>query len=234
MAIEKVSLRGVEIYPFSSVEEIINFADENKGILVAVNAEKILNANEITRPIINNNIGYCDGSGAVLGVKQKGCENACKIAGCELWLHIIARFHSQKSFYLIGAKPQVIEEVVAKLKVEYPDINIVGYRDGYIKTDEERKAVIADVVEKNPDVVFVAMGSPKQEIFMSEMLKQHKAIYQGLGGSFDVYSGHQKRAPKWWIDHNMEFAYRLIKQPKRITRNFHFIKYAYWLLTKKL
>lgn len=234
MAIEKVALRGVEIYPFSSVEEIINFADENKGILVAVNAEKILNANEITRPIINNNIGYCDGSGAVLGVKQKGCENACKIAGCELWLHIIARFHSQKSFYLIGAKPQVIEEVVAKLKVEYPDINIVGYRDGYVKTDEEREAVITDVVEKKPDVVFVAMGSPKQEILMSEMLKQHKAIYQGLGGSFDVYSGHQKRAPKWWIDHNMEFAYRLIKQPKRITRNFHFIKYAYWLVTKKL
>lgn len=234
MAIEKVSLRGVEVYPFSSVEEIINFADENKGILVAVNAEKILNANEITRPIINNNIGYCDGSGAVLGVKQKGCENACKIAGCELWLHIIARFHSQKSFYLIGAKPQVIDEVVAKLKVEYPDINIVGYRDGYIKTDEEREAVIADVVEKKPDVVFVAMGSPKQEILMSDMLKRHKAIYQGLGGSFDVYSGHQKRAPKWWIDHNMEFAYRLIKQPKRITRNFHFIKYAYWLVTKKL
>ena len=60
MAIEKVTLRGVEIYPFSSVDEIINFADENKGILVAVNAEKILNANEVTRPIINNNIGYCD------------------------------------------------------------------------------------------------------------------------------------------------------------------------------
>lgn len=234
MAIEKVALRGVEIYPFSSVDEIIDFADANKGILVAVNAEKILNANDTTRPIINNNIGYCDGSGAVLGVKQKGCENACKIAGCELWLHIIARFHSQKSFYLVGAKPQVIEEVVEKLKTEYPDINIVGYRDGYIKTTEERNALIDDVVAKKPDVVFVAMGSPKQEILMSEMLQQHRAIYQGLGGSFDVYSGHQKRAPKWWIDHNMEFAYRLIKQPKRITRNFHFIKYAYWLLTKKL
>lgn len=234
MAIEKVALRGVEIYPFSSVDEIIDFADANKGILVAVNAEKILNANDTTRPIINNNIGYCDGSGAVLGVKQKGYEKACKIAGCELWLHIIARFHSQKTFYLVGAKPQVINDVVEKLKAEYPDINIVGYRDGYIKTDEERNALIDDVVAKKPDVVFVAMGSPKQEILMSEMLKRHRAIYQGLGGSFDVYSGHQKRAPKWWIDHNMEFAYRLIKQPKRITRNFHFIKYAYWLVTKKL
>ena len=234
MAIEKVTIRGVELYPFSSVDEIIDFADENKGILVAVNAEKILNANETTIPIINNNIGYCDGSGAVLAAKKKGAKNACKIAGCELWLHIINRFHGKKTFYLIGAKPQVIEEVIAKLKTEYPDIDIIGHRDGYIKTDKERQALIDDIADKKPDVVFVAMGSPKQEILMSDMLKRHRAIYQGLGGSFDVYSGHQKRAPKWWIDHNMEFAYRLIKQPKRITRNIHFVKYAYWLVTNKL
>lgn len=234
MVIEKVTIRGVELYPFSSVEKLIDFAEENKGILVAVNAEKILNANETTISIINNNIGYCDGSGAVLAVKQKGYKNACKIAGCELWLHIISRYYKQKSFYLIGAKPEVIEEVISKLREEYPGINIVGYRDGYIKSEEERNALINDVATKMPDVVFVAMGSPKQEILMSDMLKRHRAIYQGLGGSFDVYSGRQKRAPKWWIDNNMEFAYRLIKQPKRITRNIHFIKYAYWLITKKL
>ena len=74
MTIEKVTIRGVELYPFSSVDEIIDFADENKGILVAVNAEKILNANETTLPIINNNIGYCDGSGAVLAAKKKGAK----------------------------------------------------------------------------------------------------------------------------------------------------------------
>lgn len=234
MAIEKVTIRGVELYPFSSVEKLIDFAEENKGILVAVNAEKILNANETTISIINNNIGYCDGSGAVLAVKQKGDKNVCKIAGCELWLHIISRYYKEKTFYLIGAKPEVIEEVKSKLCEEYPGINIVGCRDGYIKSEEERNALINDVATKRPDVVFVAMGSPKQEILMSDMLKRHRAIYQGLGGSFDVYSGRQKRAPKWWIDHNMEFAYRLIKQPKRITRNIHFIKYAYWLITKKL
>ena len=77
------------------------------------------------------------------------------------------------------------------------------------------------------------MGSPAQEILMSEMLARHKAIYQGLGGSFDVYTGTVKRAPKWWIDHNAEFAYRLIRQPKRITRNAKFVKYAWWLLWKK-
>lgn len=234
MSSEKVVLNGVEVHPFESVDEVIEYADRNKGILVAINAEKILNANDVTRGIINSNIGYCDGSGAVLAVKQKGYKNACKIAGCELWLHIIARFHKEKSFYLVGTKPNVIVEVVDKLKNEFPGIKIVGYRDGYVKDGEERQSLIDDVAAKQPDVVFVAMGSPKQEILMSEMLKRHRAIYQGLGGSFDVYSGHQKRAPKWWIDHNMEFAYRLIKQPKRITRNIHFIKYAYWLITKKL
>ncbi len=234
MSSEKVVLNGVGVHPFESVDEVIEYADRNKGILVAINAEKILNANDVTRRIINSNIGYCDGSGAVLAVKQKGYKNVCKIAGCELWLHIIARFHKEKTFYLVGARSNVIEEVVDKLKKEFPGIDIVGYRDGYVKGGEEWQSLIDDVAAKQPDVVFVAMGSPKQEILMSEMLMRHRAIYQGLGGSFDVYSGHQKRAPRWWIDHNMEFVYRLIKQPKRIARNIHFIKYAYWLITKKL
>ncbi len=234
MPIDKIELNGVLVYAFESVDELIDYADAQKGILVAINAEKILNASEVTRPIINSNIGYCDGSGAVLAMKQKGFKKVCKIAGCELWLHIIKRFYNQKTFYLVGAKPDVIEDVVLKLREEYPGINLVGYRDGYIKTDSERLALIEEIATLKPDVVFVAMGSPKQEILMSDMQARHRAIYQGLGGSFDVYSGRQKRAPKWWIDHNMEFAYRLIKQPKRITRNIHFIKYAYWLITKKL
>ena len=200
---------------------------------MAVNAEKILNATDQTRDIINSNIAYCDGSGAVLAARQKGALSANKIAGCELWLKIIGRYHSQKSFYIIGASPEVNAATVSKLRDEFPDINIVGYRDGFLNDSAEREALIADVAAKRPDVVFVAMGSPAQEILMSEMLARHKAIYQGLGGSFDVYTGTVKRAPKWWIDHNAEFAYRLIRQPKRITRNAKFVKYAWWLLWKK-
>ena len=85
--------------------------------------------------------------------------------------------------------------------------------------------MIADIVTRKPDVVFVAMGSPKQELLMEEMFQQHIAIYQGLGGSFDVYTGNVKRAPKWWIDHNLEFAYRLVKQPSRIKRQIHLIRF---------
>lgn len=230
----KISLNGVEIFPFNSEQQLLHYVDTNKGILVAINAEKILHATEQTRAIINRNIGYCDGAGAQIALKQKGYKEACKIPGCELWLKIIARFYREKSFYLIGGKQQVIEETVEKLQAEYNGIRIVGHRNGYIKTEEEKQLLLDDIADKKPDVVFVAMGSPKQELLMEEMQQRHRAIFQGLGGSFDVYTRHVQRAPKWWVDHNLEFAYRLIKEPKRIKRQIHLVKYAWWLMTKKL
>lgn len=231
---DKVSLNGVEIFPFDSEQQLLHYVDTHKGILVAINAEKILHATEQTRAIINRNIGYCDGAGAQMALKQKAYKDACKIPGCELWLKIITRFYKEKTFYLVGGKPQIVNETVEKLCSEYQDIRIVGYRNGYIKTDEEKRRLIDDIVEKKPDVVFVAMGSPKQELLMEEIQQRHRAIFQGLGGSFDVYTGHVQRAPKWWVEHNLEFAYRLIKEPKRIKRQIHLVKYAWWLMKKKL
>ena len=224
----------MKVYPFSSESELLQYAEKYKGILIAINAEKILHATEQTRAIINRNIGYCDGAGVLIALKQKGYKNAIKVPGCELWLKIVARFYREKTFYLVGSKLQIIEETVEKLCREYKGICIVGYRDGYIKTEEEKQRLIDDVVEKRPGVVFVAMGSPKQELLMEEIQKRHNAIFQGLGGSFDVYTGHVQRAPRWWVEHNLEFAYRLIKEPQRIKRQIHLIKYAYWLITKKL
>ena len=231
---DKVSLNGVEIFPFDSEQQLLHYVDTHKGILVAINAEKILHATEQTRAIINRNIGYCDGAGTQIALKQKGYKDACKIPGCELWLKIITRFYKEKTFYLVGGKPQIVNETVEKLCSEYQDIRIVGYRNGYIKTDEEKRRLIDDIVEKKPDVVFVAMGSPKQELLMEEIQQRHRAIFQGLGGSFDVYTDHVQRAPKWWVEHNLEFAYRLIKEPKRIKRQIHLVKYAWWLMKKKL
>ncbi len=234
MSIEPVIINGIKVYPFDSVAQILHYVDEHKGILVAANAEKLIKADDCLREIMNANIGYCDGSGAVYGVKKKGGKNACKIAGCELWLHIVERFHKIKTFYLVGAKPEVIDAVVSRLKKEYPAIKIVGYRDGYVRTDEERQALIDDISDKRPDVVFVAMGSPKQELLMADMQKCHSAIYQGLGGSFDIYAGILKRAPQWWLDHNLETAYRLIKEPKRIKRDVYKLKFMLWLWLGKI
>lgn len=222
----RVTLNGVKVHPFKSFEELLDYVNGRKGILVAINAEKILHATEQTRSIINRNIGYCDGFGAVMALKKRGYKEVTKIPGCELWLKIIASLYKEgKTFYLVGGKQEVIDQTVEKLKQEFEGIQIVAYRNGYIKTEEERTALIKDVAEKKPDVVFVAMGSPKQELLMEEMSQQHAAIYQGLGGSFDVYTGNVKRAPKWWVDHNLEFAYRLIKQPSRIKRQIHLLRF---------
>lgn len=223
---QRVTLKnGVKVYAFGSFDEIIDYVEERKGLLVAINAEKILHATDETRGIINRNIGYTDGIGAVKALKSHGV-NAVKIPGCELWLKIVERLSQKgKSFYLVGSKQEVIDETVAKLRQEYIGVNIVGYRNGYLKTDEERQALLEEIAAKKPDVVFVAMGSPKQELLMEEMMEQHEAIYQGLGGSFDVYTGHVERASKWWVDHNLEFAYRLVRQPSRIKRQIYLVKF---------
>ncbi len=229
------NIKGIEVYPFDAPGSLIEYADASKGILVAVNAEKVVNADDRLREIINGNIGYCDGVGAVKALRRKGFADVVRIPGCELWLHIVDRFHASKSFYLIGSTTEVIDTVVKKLRAEYPGINILGARNGFIADDAERAALIDDVAAKKPDVVFVAMGSPRQEFLMQEMQRRHPhAIYQGLGGSFDVYSGKQQRVPKWWIDHNLEFAYRFVITPKRLPRITSYLKYACLLYTNQL
>lgn len=233
--IKPVIVNGVIINPFQSFEELMDYVSGRKGILVAINAEKILHATDQTRDIINRNIGYCDGIGAVMALKKHGCKNVVKIPGCELWLKIIASTYKQgNTFYLVGSKQEVIDATVSKLKTEFPGINIVNYRNGYIKTEDEKQQLLDDITEKKPDVVFVAMGSPKQELLMEEMSERHPAIYQGLGGSFDVYTGRVERAPEWWVKHNLEFAYRLLKQPSRIKRQIHLVKFLFLVWSGKL
>ncbi|MCL4167019.1 UNVERIFIED_CONTAM: hypothetical protein GTU68_007660, partial [Idotea baltica] len=186
--------------------------------MVAVNAEKILHATDESRELINRNLGYPDGIGAVWALQKKGIKNVVKIPGCELWLDVVQNYYKTKSFYLVGGKQGIIEATINKLKVEFEGINICNYRNGYIKTEEEELNLIDDIKKHNPDVVFVAMGSPKQEVLMERIQKEHAAVYQGLGGSFDVYTGNVKRAPKWWVKNNMEWTYRLLSQPSRIKR----------------
>ena len=230
---ERVELNGMKVFPFSSPKDLLNYVDGHKGILVAVNAEKVTKATDETRSIVNNNIGYADGAGVVVAMHKLGRPDAVRIAGADLWLEIVKESYKEKTFYLVGGKQEVIDETISKLQSDYKGIKILGYRNGYIKTDEERNALIADVASKKPNVVYVAMGSPKQEFLMAEMMKLHPAIYQGLGGSFDVYTGRVKRAPLWWQKHNLEFLYRFLKQPQRYRREYYRLKFLFWLMIGK-
>ena len=218
-------INGVKVYAPASREALIEYAFKHQKILVAVNAEKILHATDESRDIINRNLGYPDGIGAVWALKKKGIKEVFKIPGCELWLNIIKKYYKAKSFYLVGGKQAVIENTVIKIKSQFEGIHICNFRNGYIKTETEELALIEDIKKHKPDIVYVAMGSPKQEILMERIQKSHQALYQGLGGSFDVYIGSVKRAPEWWVRNNLEWTYRLLSQPSRIKRQIHLVRF---------
>lgn len=219
---------------FTSEADLLDYIADKRKILVAINAEKIANRHPKIKEIINNNIGYLDGIGPVLAARHKGYDYACKIPGCELWLKVVERYHDTRSFYLLGGTRSVIEETVQRLRRDFPGINIVGFHDGYLTTEALKRDVIKDIVDNKPDVIFVAMGSPKQELFMAELQELHPALYMGLGGSFDIYVGRVKRAPKWWDEHNLEFAYRFIEQPMRFKRLINYFRFFCMLVTNRI
>jgi UDP-N-acetyl-D-mannosaminouronate:lipid I N-acetyl-D-mannosaminouronosyltransferase len=152
-----VDINGIKTYCFSSRRALIEHAFADKKSLIAVNAEKILHANDTTRELFSRNIGFSDGIGAVWALKRKGFKDAVKIPGCELWLNIIGSSYQEKNFYLVGAQQEVIDNTVAKLNREFPGIRIVNYRNGYIRDGVEKRDLIGDIVMRKPDVVFVAM-----------------------------------------------------------------------------
>ena len=231
---KNVYINGLRIYAPSSFEEIIDFVSIEPKILVAINAEKIYHATEITRSIVNNNIGYPDGIGAVYAMRKKGLQQENRVPGCDLWLVMIEKLQSNKSFYFVGAKPAVIKQTVARLEKQFPKINILGFCDGYFKTDKEKEDLINNIVKVKPDVVFVAMGSPRQEMLMEEMYNNHTAIYQGLGGSFDLFVGVVKKTPMFLQNNGFHWLYRALQQPFRIKRHLALFKFLFNLyLTKK-
>ena len=213
-------INGVNIFPFTNRNELINTIEQKKGILIAINAEKILNATPETRSIINKNIGYADGIGAVLALHKKGFKSAIKIPGCELWLDIINYFYKKNAFYFVGGKQNVIEKTITKLNIQFPDINILGYRNGYINNEKEEELLIQNILEKKPDIIFIAMGSPKQEFLMQKIQKKYpNAIFQGLGGSLDLYVGLVKPVPEWWKTYfKWEGLYRVFLDYRNIKR----------------
>jgi len=224
-------VNGIKINSFISKDQFLDYINDKKNILVAINAEKILKEDIRLKNIINENIGYPDGVGAVMALKQKGL-NATKIPGSEFWLDIINKYQNEKSFYLIGTTTEVIENTVKKLKQEYPNINILGYQNGFIN-ESQKIALKEKLKDLKPDVVFVAQGSPRQEFLMDELIKIHPALYMGLGGSFDIYGGDKKRAPKIYLDFHCEWLYRLLKEPTRISRQLSLIKFLYKLIFNK-
>ena len=221
------------VYSFTGPGEIVEHLKGFKGLVISVNAERLLDNDPVMVKMLNENLGFPDGVGAVWAIRQKGYK-AAKIAGVELWLDVVKNFYSGKSFYLIGGTDLVMEKTIEKLREEFPGIKIVGSRNGFFRDNEDRQATINDVAAKKPDVVFVAMGSPRQDLLMQDLNSIHPAIYMGIGGSLDVYSGQLRRAPKFMIKLGLEWAFRLMLEPTRIKRQLVLFKFLYLLCIRKV
>ena len=135
--------------------------------------------------------------------------------------------------FLIGGKPEVMAETAQKLRQQW-NVNLVGTQDGYF-TAEQRPALFARIRDSGAKIVTVAMGSPKQEILMRDCRQVYPgALYMGVGGTYDVFTGQVKRAPKVWQNLGLEWLYRLLSQPSRITRQLRLLRYLRWHYTNNL
>ena len=157
--------------------------------------------------------------GLIYASKLKGDPIEEKVAGIDFArsaIEICAQLG--RSVYLLGSKPGVAEAAAANLEKEIPGLKIAGFRDGYFK-EEEEASIVRQINESGADFLCVALGSPKQEYFV---VKHRDSLTvkaaAGLGGSLDIWSGQLNRAPAFYIDHGLEWLYRMIQEPKRLKR----------------
>ena len=158
-----------------------------------------------------------DGIGVVKGAKMLGTPLKEKVPGIEFAAGLMERMAAEgRSLYLLGAKPGVAETAGEKLAAKYPGRKIAGTQDGYFQEDGP---VVEAIRQSGADCVFVCLGAPKQELWMSRHGQATGArLLCGLGGSLDVFAGVVERAPKFWSDHGLEWFYRLCKNPWRAKR----------------
>lgn len=203
------------------IEEIFGRIErKEKSLIVAINPEKIIKAKEdpALKKLLNEaEIQIPDGIGVILASKIQKGQITSRVTGVDMMMRLCAEAAKRgKAVFLYGGKPGVADKASEKLKELYPEINIAGTQHGYEKDNDK---IIAKINEAKPDILFVAMGSPKQENWINANRDNlYPTIYQGVGGSFDVLAGNVKRAPEAFQKMGLEWFYRLMKEPKRIKR----------------
>ena len=225
------TLNGLETFAPATMDDLVEAAGAGPGILVAINAEKIAHAHPTTVEMARNHLAYPDGMGAVMALRRHGIRGR-RVAGADLWLALIERYADSHSFYLVGATEAVVQTVAERLSKQHPGIRL-WYRSGFFAPSDEEQ-LRADLDLRRPDFVLVAMGSPRQELLMQRLYATHPAVYIGLGGSFDIFAGTKRRAPRWLQDRGLEWAYRLGREPARLRRLPTYLRFVALLGTGRI
>lgn len=236
------SIRGLQLIGWRDMQHALDYlfagGEIRQGTLVAINAEKVLTAEdnpEVRALISDAEFKYADGISVVRSIRKKYPQaNVSRVAGADLWEALMARAGEEGTpVFLIGGKAEVMAQTVKQLRARW-NVNIVGSQDGYF-APQAREALFEQVRQSGAKIVTVAMGSPKQEILMRDCRRVHPdALYMGVGGTYDVFTGHVKRAPRMWQNLGLEWLYRLLSQPSRISRQLRLLRYLRWHYTAKL
>ncbi|WP_217586456.1 WecB/TagA/CpsF family glycosyltransferase [Lentibacillus saliphilus] len=234
----KESYLGVDVcnHSYVSLTHLIkDDIDRNRqSCIVAVNPEKVLKAqaDDNLRQLLNQaTYQIPDGVGILIASKFKKGLIKERVTGIDMLLALceMAEKHD-KTVFLYGAKPGVGEKARENLLKTFPSLRVVGVMDGYEKNHQK----ILDTINlAKPDILFVGLGSPRQEYWILENMPQlNVRIFQGVGGSFDVLSGNIKRAPRFFRKSGLEWLYRLGKEPYRIKRQLKLPLFLFKVLTK--
>lgn len=204
---------------FKYLDKLLN--NNSKKFIITANPETITMAGtdeEVNKMLLDeNNCVIPDGIAIVKAGNLLGYEIKERIAGIDVAEHLLeSAFKLKKKVYLFGSKQEVIDGMEKVINEKYSGINLVGATNGYVK---DRDKEFKKIKKSDADVILVALGIPHQEKLIYKHLNSFKkGIFVGVGGSFDVLSGTKKRAPKIFIKLNLEWFYRIIKEPKRLKR----------------
>lgn len=238
----KIDILGVKIDNVSYKEALLKVKElvakgrlGKPSFLVKPNAEIITHAqgDKKFKVILNSaDLATPDGIGLLLASKILGNKLKARVGGPELTESILSLAeHNGYSVFFLGSRPYVVEKLVEVIKTRFPKTEIVGFHHGYFKKDA---TVIEEIIKSKPDILFVALGFPKQEFWIYENLKKIKVpLSIAEGGSFDFISGEVKRAPEALRSIGLEWLSRLFTQPNRIIRQLALVKFAWLILTKR-
>lgn len=223
---DKIDILGFQIDNVSmneAVAVIENFIQEkNPHQVITANSLMLLKASKepkLREVFSHAGLVVADSSGVVLAGKILGRFFKERLAGIDLLYKLVERCEQKKySIFLFGAQPTVARRAAENLKKRHPQLSIAGTVCGYFQKDEEKKIVQA-IVEARPDILFVGLSIPRQELWIAENLSRLSVpVCIGVGGSFDVISGRVRRAP-WLMQYlGLEWFWRMLIEPWRIKR----------------
>lgn len=241
MKLEKVDILGIPFVSTTSkqfVEKLDeHLANREKAFVVTANPEIVMKAKEdeqYKKVIDQATYITADGIGVVKAAQLLNKPIPERVTGYDTMLELLKlAAEKQYSIYLLGGQQETLEKAIENIKRDYPKINIVGSHNGFF--DWDNNPIQQDIIEKKPDLIFVALGVPRQENWIAQNLPAfEKGVCIGVGGSFDVIAGTVERAPEVWQKANLEWLYRLIKQPSRWKRMLALPRFGLKILKVKV